>query len=117
MLTVKFAVELTVAESQVDTFKRLAKELNEIVNSNEPDTLSCKWFYHEGDNKWYLTEKFRDSDAFLKHLDEISPQWDQILEISEVNRLEVFGNMAFAARAAIASFGAKHYTYWSGVSH
>jgi hypothetical protein len=117
MPTIKFAVELTAAHTQLDTFKRIAKEMNEIVHCNEPDTLSCKWFYHEGDNKWYLTEKFKDSDAFLRHLDEISPQLDQLLEISEVNRFEVFGDMAFAARAAIASFGAKHYTYWSGVSH
>ncbi|HLX91737.1 MAG TPA: antibiotic biosynthesis monooxygenase, partial [Puia sp.] len=114
---VKFAIELTVLDTQLDTFKRIARKLNEIVDYNEPDTLSCKWFYHEGDNKWYLTEKFRDSDAFLKHLDEISPELDQLFQISEVNRLEVFGDMAFAAKAAIASLGAKHYTYWSGVYH
>ncbi len=117
MPTIKFAVELTVSHIQLDTFKRIAKEMNEIVHLNEPDTLSCKWFYHEGDDKWFLTEKFRDSDAFLKHLDEISPQLDQLFEISEVNRFDVFGEMAFNARVAIASLGAKHYTYWSGVSH
>ena len=116
MSTVKFAVELTVSHSQLDTFKRIAKEMNAIVQRNEPDTLSCKWFCHEGGNKWYLTEKFRDSDAFLKHLHEVHPQLDQLFEISEIDRFEVFGHMAFAAKAAIASFGARHYTYWSGVS-
>ena len=117
MSTVKFVVGLTVLDSQLDIFKRIAKEMNAIVKHNEPDTLSCKWFYNDGDNKWYLTEKFKDSDAFLKHLHEVSPQLDKLLEISEVDRFEVFGDMAFAAKVAIASFGVKHYTYWSGVSH
>ncbi len=117
MSTVKFVVELNVSNGQLDTFKRIAKEMNAIVQQNEPDTLSCKWFYHEGDNKWRLTEKFKDSDAFLKHLDEVSAQLEQLLEISEMERLEVFGDMALAAKAAISSFGVKHYTYWDGVSH
>jgi len=117
MSTVKFAIELTVSNTQLDTFKRIAKEMNTIVQRNEPDTLSCKWFYHEGGNKWYLTEKFKDSDAFLKHLHEVSPQLDQLFEISEIDRFEVFGHIAFAVRVAISSFGARHYTYWSGVSH
>jgi quinol monooxygenase YgiN len=69
MSAVKFVVELTVSTSQLDTFKHIAREMNSIVQHHEPDTLSCKWFYHDGDNKWCLTEKFRDSDAFLKHLD------------------------------------------------
>jgi hypothetical protein len=42
---------------------------------------------------------------------------NQLLEISEVERFEVFGDLSYVARAAIASFGVKHYTYWSGVVH
>jgi len=117
MSAIKFSVELTVAANQLAVFKQIAKEMNAIVLCNEPDTISCKWFSHEGDNKWHLTEKFKDSDAFLKHLDDVSPQLDRLLEISEINRFEVFGDMAFAAKAAIALFGAKHYSFWSGVSH
>ena len=117
MSDIKFAVELTVATSQLEAFKQIAKEMNAIVLCNEPDTISCKWFHHKEDNKWYLTEKFKDSDAFLKHLDDVSSQLDKLLEISEINRFEVFGDMAFAAKAAIVSFGAKHYSFWSGVSH
>jgi len=117
MSTVKFVVELTVANSRLETFKRVAKEMNEIVENHEPDTLSCKWFYQGGDNRWCLTQKFRDSDAFLKHLHQVNEQMNEILEISKVERFEVFGDLSYTARAAIASFGVKHYTYWSGVVH
>jgi len=116
MSAVKFIVGLTVSDAQLDTFKQIAKEMNAIVH-NEPGTLSCKWFYHEGDNKWCLAEKFKDSDAFLTHLDDVSTQLDQLLEICKVDRFEVFGDLPFSARAAIASFGVKHYTYWCGVVH
>ena len=117
MPAVKFVVELTVSDHCLNSFKEIATAMNAIVRNNEPDTLSCKWFYHEGDNKWCLTEKFKDADAFLKHLDDVSLQLDQLMEISEVSRFEVFGDLPYAARAAIASFGVKHYTYWSGVVH
>jgi len=46
MSDIKFAVELTVATSQLEAFKRIAKEMNAIVQCNEPDTISCKWFIH-----------------------------------------------------------------------
>lgn len=117
MSAVKLSVELTVSKDQLDVFKQIAREMNAIVQRNEPGTLSCKWFYHEGDNKWCLAEKFKDSDAFLEHLSDVSEQLDRLLEISEVDRLEVFGDMPLAAKATIASFGAKHYQFWSGVYH
>jgi quinol monooxygenase YgiN len=117
MSTVKFVVELTVPDSRLERFKRVAKEMNQIVKNDEPDTLSCKWFYVAGENKWCLTQKFKDSDAFLKHLHQVSEEMNEILEISKVERFEVFGGLSYAARAAIASFGVKHYTYWTGVVH
>ena len=39
MAAVKFTIELTVVHSQVDSFKQLAREMNAIVRTNEPETL------------------------------------------------------------------------------
>lgn len=116
MATVKFTIELTVIHSQLDTFKRLAREMNAIVKKDEPRTLNCQWFFHEGDDKWYLTEMFADSDAFLKHLEDVGPQLEEILAIAEVSRFEVFGELSHAAKSVIASFGVKYFTLWDGVS-
>ena len=116
MATVKFTIELTVANSQLDIFKKLAKEMNAIVKNKEPETLHCQWFFHEGEDKWYLTEMFADSNAFLKHLDNVSQQLGELLEIAEVSRFEVFGELSHAAKAVIASFGVKYFTFWDGVS-
>lgn len=116
MATVKFTIELTVEHSQVDKFKKLAKEMNSIVRCNEPDTIQCQWFFHEGDDKWYLTEMFADSHAFLRHLEDAGPKLEEILEIAEVSRFEVFGELSHAAKAVIATFGVKYFTLWDGVS-
>lgn len=116
MATVKFTIELTVEHSQVDTFKKLAREMNTIVRHNEPDTIQCQWFFHEGDDKWYLTEMFANSNAFLKHLEDTGPKLDEILEIAAVSRFEVFGELSQAAKAVIASFGVKYFTFWDGVN-
>jgi quinol monooxygenase YgiN len=116
MATVKFTIELTVMHSQLDAFKALAKEMNAIVRKEEPRTINCQWFFHEGDDKWYLTEVFADSDAFLKHLEDVGPTLEEILAIAEVSRFEVFGNLSHPAKAAIASFGVKYFTLWDEVS-
>ena len=116
MATVRFTIELTVEHSQIDSFKKLAKEMNAIVRTNEPETLQCQWFFHEGDDKWYLTEIFANSDAFLKHLEDVGPKLEEILEIAEVSRFEVFGDLCHSAKAVINSFGVKYFTFWDGVS-
>ena len=116
MATVKFTIELTVEHSQIDTFKKLAREMNAIVRYNEPETIQCQWFFHEGDDKWYLTEMFANSDAFLKHLQDTGPKLEEILEIAEVSRFEVFGELCNSAKAVIASFGVKYFTFWDGVN-
>ena len=116
MATVKFTIELTVERSQIDRFKKLAKEMNTIVRYNEPETIQCQWFFHEGDDKWYLTEMFANSDAFLKHLGDVGTKLEEILEIAELSRFEVFGELSHAAKAVIATFGVKYFTLWDGVS-
>ncbi|OJW60556.1 MAG: hypothetical protein BGO55_28805 [Sphingobacteriales bacterium 50-39] len=116
MATVKFTVELVVQRHQLPDFKRIAREMNAIVRADEPLTLQCQWFFHEGEDKWYLSETFPDSDAFLHHLTHAGPQLGQLLEIAEVSRFEVFGELSLAAKSSIASFGVKYFTLWEGVS-
>ncbi|MDP4150324.1 MAG: hypothetical protein Q8927_09710 [Bacteroidota bacterium] len=116
MATVKFTVELIVTPGRLLDFKRLAREMNMIVRRDEPRTLQCQWFFHEGERKWHLTEVFADSEALLQHLWDVSAQLEELLEISEISRFEVFGELSHAARAVIASFGVKYFTLWDGVS-
>jgi len=116
MSAVKFTIELTVEHSQIETFKKLAKQMNTIVRYYEPETIQCQWYFHEGDDKWYLTETFANSDAFLKHLHDTGPKLEEILKIAEVSRFEVFGELSHAAKSCLASFGVKYFTFWDGVS-
>ena len=116
MATVKFTIELAVANNRLDDFKRVAREMNAIVRREEPGTLQCQWFFHSGEDKWYLTEMFADSDAFLKHLADTGPQLEELLAIAGMNRCEVFGELSHAAKSVIAGFGVKYFTLWDGVS-
>ena len=116
MAAVKFTIELTVEHSQIENFKKVAKQMNTIVRYYEPETIQCQWYFHEGDDKWYLTEVFANSDAFLKHLHDTGPKLEEILKIAEVSRFEVFGELSHAAKSCLASFGVKYFTFWDGVS-
>jgi hypothetical protein len=98
-------------------FKRLVREMNMVVKTDEPRTLQCQWFFHEGENKWYLTEVFADSDALLHHMHNTGTHLGELLGMSEVSRFEVFGNVSHAARSVIASFGVRYFTLFDEVSH
>lgn len=116
MATVTFTIELIVHHHQVDTFKKLAKEMNSIVRRNEPETIQCQWYFHDGDDKWFLSETFTSSDAFLKHMEDTGPTLEEIFEFTEVTRFEVFGELSHAAKSVIATFGVKYFTFWDGVN-
>lgn len=115
MSTVKLVVELVVGGNQLADFKRIAREMHAMVRRDEPLTLESQWFFHKGEDKWYLTEVFLDSEAFLRHLVNVASSLDLLFEMAEVRRFEVFGDLSLVARATIASLEVNYFALWECV--
>jgi hypothetical protein len=115
MSTVKLVVELVVHGNQLADFKRIAREMHVIVQRDGPLTVESQWFFHKGDDKWYLTEVFPDSDAFLQHLANVALPLEQLLGLAAVSRFEVFGELSLAARATMAALEVNYFTLWERV--
>ena len=64
--------QLSIEEGKLEDFKAFVNTMIEITDANEPNTLVYEWYIHEDGNECHLLETFKDSDAFMVHLGNVS---------------------------------------------
>jgi len=112
---IRKVVEVAIDEGRLDEFKQVANEFIQRVELSEPDTVSYEWFLDVDGNKCYILEWYKDSPALLAHLDNIRDLYGDLLEVSKITRLEVFGNPSIEVRQAHLP-GTKFFDYWAGIT-
>lgn len=111
---VQYLVEFTIAEGKAEEFKSLIHSLIEKVKKNEPGVDSYQLFYNSGENKSYMLERFRNSEAVMAHLANIGNKLPEILELAPITRFEIFGNISEEVKEALKSVGADRFGYLDG---
>lgn len=114
---VRFRVDLTIADGKVDAVESIARATVS-ETQNEPGTLSYDWFLSQDRKRCRIIEVFADPKAVLAHLmgpvvQELVPK---ILEVSQLNSLEVYGDPGTEASEILAGFGAETFTSWLGIT-
>jgi quinol monooxygenase YgiN len=112
---IRKVVEVTINKGKLDKFKQVAKIFIERIELNEPDTVSYEWFLTADADKCYILEWYRDSKALLAHLDNIRDLYEDLIEVSKITRLEVFGNPSKEVRQAHLP-ETKFYDHWKGIT-
>lgn len=110
----QYTVEFSIQEGQQASFKDQLKEIIPFIKSNEPGALMYEFYFNSDESKCYVQEQYADSPAMLAHLANVSPRLQEILKISAITRLEIFGALSPEAHAVAESFGASFYTYFDG---
>lgn len=87
-------VEITVKEGMLDEFRSLTGKMIQNTAAKEPDALVYEWYIGEDGRESHLLETFKDSDAFL------DPLW----ELSTLTGFKTFGNPSSELREALAGF-------------
>ena len=111
---IAYVIELTINDGGLDRFKELAAGYAAAVEENEPSTTTYQWYLAEDNGKCLLHEAFTDSDALLQHLDNVGPSLPDLLAVSPITRVEVFGTPSDAAREALIGLGASFYPHFVG---
>lgn len=111
---VQFVVEFTIAEGALAKFKEEAKPIIDAVEAKEPSTVAYRWYFNADETKCYVIEWYNHADVIPAHLLHVGPQLKKMLEISKITRFEVFGNLNWAAKEALAAAGAVNYGFWEG---
>ncbi len=106
--------ELTIAQGKTETFKERMQTLIELVHSNEPDTLVFKCYLNDEETKCYPFELYRDSEALQAHLKNVSEIFPRLMEVSQLTRIEIYGDATEELKKSVADLGAEVFKHWNG---
>jgi hypothetical protein len=111
---VQYTSEFTIVEGKIEEFKRIMHSIIESVEKNEHDMNAYQVYLNAEENKAFIVEWFKNSEAILLHLANVGPIFPGLLAIAPVMRLEVFGNVTKEAEDALRSIGAQIFKYHEG---
>lgn len=111
---VQYTVEFTLQDGQQAAAKKIVDEMIALVEATEQGALNYQWYFNESETRCYCMEQYINSKAMLLHLENVGLLLGEMLKISSVTRLEIFGALSEEAHAAAASFGASFYTSYDG---
>ena len=107
---------LDMKPEKFDEFKALVSEIV-AATSEESGTLTYEYSVSEDRKTVHIFERYRDSDAFVSHVENTFARFAQrFLELVTVTRLVVYGSPTEAAREKLNSFGAVYMTKFEGFS-
>lgn len=114
MSKISYLIELTINDGGLDTFKKLAAGYAASVEANEPNTTTYQWYLAADGSKCFLHEEFTDSGALMQHLANVGPSLPDLLAVSPITRVEVFGTPSAGAREALDGLGAAYFPHFTG---
>jgi len=94
-------------------------ETSRFVEGNEPDTISYQFYLNKDQTKCLVHETFTSSEAALVHINSVESQTIllKILNVSRMNKLDVYGNPSEGLRKVLASHSPQTYNSFAGFSH
>lgn len=111
---VQYTSEFTIIEGKIEEFKRIVHSIVEAVEKNEQDVNAYQVYLNAEENKAFIVERFKNSEAVLIHLANVTPVFPELLAIAPIVRLEVFGDLTKEAEEALRSIGADIYQSHKG---
>jgi quinol monooxygenase YgiN len=94
-------VRFTFHAGKVEEFKRLSAECMAIVRSKDVGTLQYDTYFNEDESKCVVLERFRDSDALIRHGENMAPLMESIMATATVEG-ELLGEPSEELRAQLA---------------
>ena len=90
-------------EGKVEEFKRLSAQAMEIVRTKDTGTLQYDTYFNDDQYECMVLERFRDSEALIKHAANLGDLTDAILAtVSVVHGEQLLGEPSAELRANLA---------------
>jgi quinol monooxygenase YgiN len=106
--------ELSIADGQLDAFKRIMHTIVEAVQAKEPDMNAYQVYLNAEQNKAYFIAWFKNPEAVISHFANIDPLLPELLAVAPNTRFEVFGNLTPEIENALKAGGAAIFKYHEG---
>jgi quinol monooxygenase YgiN len=114
--TVQFNVFLTLHEGKSRAFEEIMKRM--IAGTvNEPGALGYEWYISKDRKRCRLVENYKNADAVLAHIESavVRGLVPKLLEVSDLNAFEVYGDPGAKAATALQGVGAEIFQFWQGL--
>ena len=107
-----------IEKDNVERFKKLIREMSEVVETNEPDTLEYRSYLNEDGTKCIVHETYVDSKATLSHNDSTASKTilPSIFNMAQLNRLDVYGNPDDELKKVLTGFNSQTFNLFTGFS-
>jgi len=115
---VHFLVELTIHDGKFDDFNAIAQEMI-AQTQQEPGAIRYEWCLSTDRKRCRIIETYANQDAVLAHINGPAVQQGvpKMLDVSKLDRFEVYGDPGPQATAMLAKVGAEIFSNWCGFSH
>ena len=114
-MTIQKVVQVSINPDKIAEFQAVASQFIQRVESSEPYTMSYEWFLDKNQETCYILEQYRDDQALLYHLENVSNLYDSLFTVCEITRLQVFGQVSEQVGAAHLP-QTEFYDHWAGVT-
>jgi quinol monooxygenase YgiN len=107
-----------IEKDNVEQFKKLIREMSEVVETNEPDTSEYRFYLNEDGTKCIVHETYADSKATLSHNDGAASKTilQSIFNAAQLNRLDVYGNPNDEWKKVLAGLNSHTFNLFTGFS-
>lgn len=113
---INIRAEFTIKKDDVKQYKKLMREMSNMVETNEPNTLIYEAYFNEDETKCMVHETYVDSTAVLSHNDSTASKTilPRIFSISKLEKLDVYGNPNNDLKKMLVNFSSQIFNWYTG---
>ena len=108
--------QLSIKEGKLEHFKSIVNTMIEITDVNEPNTLVYEWYINASGSECHLLEVFKDSEAFLAHLDYVGHMFDELFTYATMTRAKIYGAPSDELKQSLDPLGVEYFEHFSGIT-
>ena len=114
--TIHFRAEFIIKDGKIREYKKLVRRMSRMVEANEPDTLSYRFYFDRNETKCVVHETFANSDAVFYHNNGFASQTilPKIFSVSRICKFEVYGNPSKKLQKVLMSLNPETYNLFTG---
>jgi quinol monooxygenase YgiN len=103
---IHFRAEFIIEDGKIEEFKTLIQDMCRLVETNEPDIISCKFYLNSDETTCVVNEIYANSEAVLAHNTGVASQTilPKIFNVSRISRFDVYGDPSEELQKVLTSF-------------
>lgn len=115
---IHFRAEFIIKDGKMKEFKKLVRNMSKLVESNEPGTLSYRFYFDREETKCVVHEIYTNAEAVFAHNNGLASQTilPKIFSVSRIVKFEIYGKPSNKLQKILTNFSPKTYNLFAGFS-